>query len=114
MAKIISDDILYASQFVQYYTGKSLLNYNISNGLFNYNTLNGTINLMAFEGIDIGEGVKLSNISKILNKVPEDAYFVMVQFLKQENSTEHEYRLMRIQKRYIKRFMKNMKENQEE
>ena len=102
MAKIISDEILYASQFVEYYTGKYF---------FNCDTLQEVKTIMAFENIYISDGEKLNKIPEILNKAPEDAFFVIVQFSKEENYTEHEYRLMRVQKRYIKRFIKAMKED---
>lgn len=100
MAKIISDEILSASQFVEYYTGKFF---------FNCDTLQEVKTIMAFENIYISDGKKLNKIPETFNKAP-DAFFVIVQFSKQENYTEHEYRLMRIQKRYIKRFLKAMKE----
>lgn len=102
MAKIISDNILYASQFVQYYTGKFY---------FNCDTLNEVKNIMAFENIYISDGVELSNIPKTLIKAPEDASFVIVQFATREDYTKQEYRLMRIQKKYVRRFVKNMEED---
>ena len=102
MAKIISDDILYASQFVQYYTGKFY---------FNCDTLQEVKNIMAFENIYISDGVELSDIPKTLIKAPEDASFVIVQFAIRENYTKQEYRLMRIQKKYVRRFVKNMEED---
>ena len=95
MAKIISDSILYGSQFAEYYTGKYF---------FKCDTFEEVKNAIASEHIYIGDGEKLSNIPRTLNKAPKDAAYVIVQFAKEEDYTQHEYRLIRIQTKYLKRF----------
>lgn len=59
----------------------------------------------------ICDGAELGNIPKALSKAPKDASFVIVQFATQEDYIKQEYRLMRIQKKYVRRFVKNMKED---
>lgn len=101
MAKIISDSILYGSQFAEYYTGKYF---------FKCNTFEEVKNAIASEHIYISDGEKLSNMPQMLSKAPEDAAYVIVQFAKEEDYTQHKYRLMRIQKKYIERFTKAMQD----
>ena len=102
MAKIISDEIITASQFAEYYSDKFF---------FNCDTFTEVKRALFCEGIYIGDGIDLTEIPEVLSKAPKDSYFVIVQFSKEENYTEHEYRLMRVQKRYIKRFLKAMEED---
>lgn len=101
MAKIISDNILYSSQFVEYYTGKYF---------FRCATFNEVKQCLASEFIFVNKGFKLTEMQNMFGKVPDDTPCVIVQFSKEENYTEYEYRIMRIQKRYIKRFLKRMNE----
>lgn len=102
MAKIISDKILYGNHFVGYYTGKYF---------FRCDTLNEVKQCLVSEGIFISDGFKLTEIQEAFEKMEEDTPCVIVQFSTEENYTEYEYRLMRIQKKYIKRFIKNMNED---
>ena len=103
MAKIISDKILYSSQFAEYYTG---------NYFFRCSTFNEVKQCLASERIFISKGFdfKLTEMQTAFKKMPEDAPCVIVQFSTEEDYTEYEYRLMRIQKKYIKKFMERMYE----
>ena len=105
MAKIISDEIITASQFAEYYSGKFF---------FNCDTYKEVKRALFCEGIYISDGINLTEIPEVLSKAPKDSYFVIVQFSTEYDYTKYEYKLMRIQKRYIKRFLKAMEEDYEE
>ena len=105
MAKIISNKIITASQFAEYYSGKFF---------FNCDTYKEVKRALFCERIYISDGIDLTEIPEVLSKAPKDSYFVIVQFSTKYDYTEHEYKLMRIQKRYIKRFLKAMEEDYEE
>lgn len=101
MAKIISDKILTSRQFAEAYSG-------------NYYTCCDTWsevrNCLRSEQIYIGPGLPLSQIPYEFAKVPDENQYVIVQFSTEESYTEYEYKLMRIQKKYEKRFAKNLEE----
>ena len=105
MAKIISDEIITASQFAEYYSDKFF---------FNCDTYKEVKRALFCEGIYISYGINLTEIPEVLSKAPKDSYFVIVQFSTEYDYTKYEYKLMRIQKRYIKRFLKAMEEDYEE
>lgn len=100
MAKIITDKILNSRQFAEYYTGLYFMQ---------CDTFQEVKSCIASSYIFISDGYNLSDIPKALSELPEDAATVIVQFSSEEDYTRHEYRLMRIQKKYLKRFLKNMK-----
>lgn len=102
MAQIITDKILYGSQFAECYSGLYF---------FNCDTFNEVRAKLASQHIYISDGWSLTEIPTALQQLPDDAYCVIVQFSTDRDYTEHEYRLMRIQKKYIKRFIKNMQDN---
>ena len=95
--KVISDNVLFGSQFVEYYSGKYI---------FNCDTFEECKKALAAEHIYISDGIKRTE----LDKMPEDAACVLVQFSLERNYTEHEYRMMRIQKKYLNRFTRRLKE----
>lgn len=93
---IITNKCLTANQFVECYTGWYFIH---------CDTLNETINCCNIEGVSISKGYELINIDKI----PNNAHIVLVKFSTEEDYTDYEYRFMRIQKKYINRFLKNLK-----
>lgn len=97
---IICNDILMSSTYVLAYTKRYFVH---------VDTLDEVRKALRSEGIYAGRGKRLSEItsSEIESK---DRYYVLVQFSLEENYTEHEYRLMLVQKKYVKRFVKMLKE----
>lgn len=96
---IVTNDILYANQFVEYYTGKYFTN---------CDTFEEARKCLASECIYIKKGYTFDQIDKLKN----DSAYVVVQFSTEDNYTEHEYIIMFIQKKYRNRFLHNM-ENDE-
>ena len=94
--KFITDDVLYGRTYVNAYTGKYFVGA--------VDTYEECRQACASECIYISKGYKLSEISKI----PETANCVLVQFSKETNYTEYEYKIMTVQKKYLRRFLKNL------
>lgn len=94
--KFIHNKPLFASQFVECYTG---LYYTNTDTFFE------TRDRLAKNGIGMADGWKLSETDSI----PADTYCVLVMFSTEENYTEDEWRIMRIQKKYLARFKRNLK-----
>lgn len=92
---IITDKILYANEFVEYYTGKCFMD---------CDTFNEARDRLASECIYIKKGYPFSQIDKLDNNLA----YAVVQFSTENDYTEHEYVIMRIQKKYLKRFLRNM------
>lgn len=101
MINIISNDIIPARLFAQYYSNLYFMR---------CDTYNETWRCLASQHIYIGQGVPLTQI----NTLPDGVPCVIVEFSTERNYTEHEYRIIRIQKKYLKRFMKNMQESEQE
>ena len=59
--------------------------------------------------IGMGEGWEMTEIDQI----PADTNVVLVEFSKEDDYTQYEYRFMRVQKRFLNRFKKNLKELEE-
>ena len=95
--KILSDNLLSASQYAEYYSGLYF---------FRCDTLEETKNCLASEKIWISDGLKLSDLTQLEHL--DNAYFVLVEFSLPDDYTHHEIRLMRVQKRYLSRFLRNM------
>lgn len=93
---IISDKIIYASQFAEYYTGKYFTG---------CDTFDEVQNILSHEHIYIKKGVPLSKI----HELDKDKPYIIVQFSLEEDYTKYEYVVMFIQKKYLSRFMKNIK-----
>lgn len=101
MVNVLSDKVLTARQFAEYY----------SNMYFTRcDTYEEARRCLASQHIYIGEGVHLTQI----NTLPVNVPCVIVQFSTERNYTEHEYRVIRIQKKYLNRFLKNLKESEKE
>ena len=98
-AKIITNDVLSSHQFAEYYTGLYFTH---------CHTFNETKQCLSSQQIYISDGYLLSDIPKAIMELPVDTPTVIVQFSTENNFTEYEYRLMRIQKKYLSRFIKNM------
>lgn len=95
--KILSDNLLSARQYAEYYSGL----------YFSHcDTLEETKNCLASENIWISDGLKLSELTQLEHL--DNAYFVLVEFSLPDDYTQHEIRLMRVQKRYLSRFLRNM------
>lgn len=92
----VSDKLLFANEFVEYYTGLYF---------FHCDTLKEAKNCLSSENIWIGDGYELTEIDGIKLS---DGYFVLVEFSTDDGFTRHEIRIMRVQKKYLKRFLKNM------
>ena len=94
---IISDSVINARQFAEYYSGKYFTN---------CDTFDETKRCLASESIFIGEGVRLTDIFN--PKYEGDNAYVVVEFSTEDDYTQHEIRAMRIQKKYLSRFLRNM------
>lgn len=100
---IITDKILTANQFAEYYSGKYYTP---------CDTFEETRNCLANDAkIYIGEGFRFTELTDTDITVPGKA-FVVVSFSSKDDYTKYEYRIMRIQKRYLFRFMKNMNDDE--
>jgi hypothetical protein len=97
--KFITDEVLYGSKYVEAYTGLYYYQPEVS-------TCEECRRACASSSIYISKGYKLTEIDKI----PETANCVLVQFSKEEDYTEPDYRIMTVQKKYLKRFLKNLAE----
>lgn len=94
--KFICEKPLTATQFAECY----------SNLYFTKcDTFGETKKCLASACIYIGDGWRLSEIDKI----PDNTACVLVEFSTDEDYTVYEYRVMRIQKKYLNRFIKNLK-----
>ena len=96
---IVTNDILYANQFVEYYTGKYFTK---------CDTFEEARKCLASECIYIKKGYTFDQIDKLKN----DSAYVVVQFSTEDDYTEHEYIIMFIQKKYRDRFLRNMKNDE--
>lgn len=92
---IITDKILFANEFAEYYSGKYFTR---------CYTFNETRNCLASACIYIKRGYPFSKIDKLDN----DSAYVVVQFSTEEDYAQYEYIIMRVQKKYLKRFLRNM------
>lgn len=96
---IVTNDILYANQFVEYYTGKYFTR---------CDTFEEARKCLASECIYIKKGYTFDQIDKL----KKDSAYVVVQFSTEDDYTEHEYIIMFIQKKYRDRFLRNMKNDE--
>ena len=94
---IISDKVIDAPTLAFCYTG---LYFTRSN------TFRETWRCLCQYHIPLGDGLPLTKIGQ----ADPDGYYVIVQFSTEQNYTEYEYRLIRIQKKYLSRFLKNLNE----
>lgn len=92
--QIISNQVLDAAQFAECYTGLYFLR---------CDTYKETYNCLSSENIYIGKGYDF----KQANNIP-DCPCVIVRFCLEDNYLVSEYKIMRIQKRYLNRFLKNL------
>lgn len=100
--RFVSNKLLTAKQFVEYYTGL----------YFPYcDTLKEAKNCLSSENIWIGDGCKLTEIDKIKLS---NGNFALVEFSTNDNYARYEIRIMRVQKRYLKRFLRNMTADERE
>ena len=91
----VSDKAMYPNYFVacfthQYYT--------------DCDTLSETKQYLSLSHIRIDDGWRLSEIDKI----PNGTNCALVEFSSEDDYTIHEFRIMPIQKRYLKKFLTNM------
>ena len=91
----LCDYPLYANAFVECYTGFYYTN---------TDTFNEAKHRLMCNHIGVSDGWTISEI----NNIPDGTTCVLVMFSKEENYTEHEYRIMRIQKKYIARFKRRL------
>ena len=96
---IVTNDILYANQFVEFYTGKYITK---------CDTFEEARKCLVSECIYIKKGYTFDQIDKLKN----DSAYVVVQFSTEDDYTEHEYIIMFIQKKYRDRFLRNMKNDE--
>ena len=97
---ILTDRKLSAQEFIQYTTGQYF---------FKCFTLR-EINQCYWQecGIPISKYWKLTEI----NKIPKDAYVALVECSKEDDYMNYEVYFVRVHKKYIKRFKKNMLEDE--
>ena len=95
---IICDQILTGNQYARCYTGKYFVH---------CDTVNEVRGAIRSVGISTINGIKLSENSEI-NYL--DKNFVLVEFSKEDDYTEHEYRWMTVQKKHLKGFVKRLNE----
>jgi|GEM_PF-4094123 len=104
--QILINKVVYGSDFAAMLTGKYPMN---------CDTLAEVKDYLRTEGIYIGDGSELINIpGELAKSSSEDKNFVFVEFSKEEDYTQHEVRLMTIQKRYLSRVKKFIAEHLEE
>lgn len=96
--KILSNEVMNARQFVMYYTGLYF---------YNCDTHSEAMGCLRSAGIFLSDGETFENIDKMND-------CVIVQFSKEDDYTDYEYRAMPIQKRYKNRFLNNMKKDEGE
>lgn len=98
---IISNDIIYGSAYATGYTGQ----------YFSHcDTYNEVRNALRHIGISISKPKRLSEITPE-DIAAKDKFFILVQFSKEENYTEYDFCWMTIQKKYLKRFIKQLRED---
>ena len=103
MARILTDNVLNPSYFVECYTG-----YCFSR----CNTYNEVRNCLSSKHIGLGEGFPLTKIEEALKTLPPDAPCVFVQFYKEGDCyMDTEVRLIRIQKKFEKSFFRRLTED---
>ena len=95
----ITDKVITAQQFVECYTGKCFMD---------CDTLTEAKNCLASAGIHIGRGLRLTEMFKDAAK---NYSAVLVEFSSPDDYNSHEYRVMRIQNKYLCRFISNMSED---
>lgn len=101
MAKIVTDTIISSSEFAKYYSDKYF---------FNCSTFKQTKDALCSEKIYIGNGFKLSEMEKVFSTWPDNTLCVIVQFTDENNTDMSDYRVMRIQQRFEKKFIKRLSE----
>lgn len=92
---IISNTVLTAEQFAQYYSGKAY---------FQCGTFEETRKCLASDGIYIARGYRFTE----LDRLKPDGKYVIVSFCREDDFTRYEYYIMYVQKKYLKRFLHNM------
>ena len=93
--RFINDKAMYASKYVECYTG---------NYYTDCDTFSEAKDCLSLSCIRIDNGWRLSEIDKI----PDGTNCVLVEFSAEDNYTVHEFRIMPVQKRYLKKFLTNM------
>lgn len=94
--RVITNQVLPARTFVEYYCGK-------------YFCFLDTFKEM--KQALISERIFPSEWSLVdTDKIPKDAYVVLVQFSTEKDYTQYEYRWMRVLKKDLKNFQRNMNE----
>lgn len=93
--RFVNDKAIYASKYVECYTGKYYTD---------CDTFNEAKDCLSLSHIRIDNGWRLSEIDKI----PDGTNCVLVEFSSEDDYTVHEFRIMPIQKRYLKKFLTNM------
>ena len=95
--RFISDIPLYPNQYAEAYTSMYFTR---------CDTYKECQRCCASYNIYISKGYHLSEIDKI----PENANCVLVNFSTEEDYTKYDWRIMTVQKKYLERFKKNLKD----
>ena len=99
MANVVTNEVLTARTFVEYYCGKYF---------YHLDTFKEMKQALISERIFPSEWSLVDT-----DKIPKDAYVVLVQFSKEKDYTEYEYRWMRVLKKDLKKFRERMEEEME-
>lgn len=102
--QILCNKILTAKQYIEGVTGKYFIH---------VDTLDETKKALLSQGIAISNGICLMDMIQHITQCVDanpDAAFVFVEFSTEEDFTQHEVKLMRVPKRYIKRFKRFLEE----
>ena len=94
--QFIHDGVLDAVSFVECYTGLYFTH---------CHTFDEAYSCLAHKGIHVGNGY---NLKTELGRINDNSPCVLVRFSTNEDYTLYEYRVMRIQKRYLSRFKRNL------
>ena len=97
--KFICDEILNASTYTMAYTEKYF---------FDCSTYKECRNCLESEHIYISKGYRLTESDKV-----PDMNCVIVEFSREDNRLLSEYRIMTVQKKYLKRFLRVLEEEKE-
>ncbi len=95
--RFITDNPLYPSQYAEAYTGMYFTR---------CDTYAECQRACASYHIYISKGYHLTD----MDKIPENANCVLVNFSTEEDYTKYDWRIMTIQKKYLSRFKKNLTE----
>ena len=98
---IICNNMLYGSTYAEAYSGKYF---------FQCDTYDEVKKCLMSQSIYISKGKKMSELTPA-DIEAKDKFYVLVEFSREENYTEHDLLFMTVQKKYMKRFTRFLRES---